>query len=252
MTAFDGRAGRRPDFRLESFLDLLQPHLVDDPSHLPAHPIFGDASLDPDLPPLGRPLRDAAVLVPIVAHRGEAGVILTQRTDHLRAHAGQVAFPGGKVDDDDANAVATALREAEEEIGLVPDRVEPIGCFPPYASNSGFRIVPVIGIVPPGLVFDPNPEEVAEVFEVPLSFLMDGTNHRLSDLFWQGRQRHFWEMPWDGRRIWGVTAGIIRKIFEATYGVGAPPAQIRVEASGATEVVPAPGTPPQAETGEKR
>ncbi len=221
MTSSDGPAASPPDFRLAAFLDLLGPHLVDDPAHLPARPGFGDANLDPDLPPPTRPLRDAAVLVPIVAHRGAAGVILTRRTDHLRAHAGQVAFPGGKVDEDDANAIATALREAEEEIGLLPDRVEPIGCFPPYASNSGYRIVPVIGVVPPGLAFDPNPEEVAEVFEVPLPFLMDGANHRVSHLLWQGRQRHFWEMPWDGIRIWGVTAGIIRRIFEATYGGGA-------------------------------
>lgn len=221
MTLLSDAAAPSPDFRTDAFLRLLSSRLVDDPSHLPARPIFGDADLDPDLPPPAT-LRDAAVLVPIVAHRGEAGVILTQRTDHLRAHAGQVAFPGGKVDEDDENAIAAALREAEEEIGLPAELVEPIGCFPPYASNSGFRIVPVIGVVRPGLVFEPNPEEVAHVFEVPLSFLMDGANHRLSHLLWKGRERHFWEMPWNGRRIWGVTAGIIRKIFEATYGADAP------------------------------
>jgi 8-oxo-dGTP pyrophosphatase MutT (NUDIX family) len=219
-----GRRPRGPDFGIDAFLGLLGPHLVDDPAVLPARPIFGDRLLDPDLPPPEKPLRDAAVLVGMVARHGGASVILTQRTAHLLTHAGQIAFPGGKIDAGDADAVAAALREAEEEIGLARPSVAPVGCFPPYASNSGFRIVPVIGVVDPRIGFSPNPDEVADVFEVPLSFLMDGANHRVSHLVWQGRKRHFYEMPYEGRRIWGVTAGIIRKIFEATYGIGAPPA----------------------------
>ncbi|TBW37428.1 CoA pyrophosphatase [Siculibacillus lacustris] len=217
-------AGPRPDFDVETFLDLARPHLVTDPSRLPLLPAFGDGSLDPTLSPPRSGLRDAAVLVPVVAHPGEAGVILTLRTAHLAAHAGQVAFPGGKIDPEDTDAIATALREAQEEIGLDPVHVVPIGCFAPYASNSGYRIVPVLGVVRPGLTLEPNPDEVAGVFEVPLSFLMDGGNHRVSHREWQGRRRYFYEMPFGERHIWGVTAGIIRQIFERTYGVGAPPA----------------------------
>ncbi len=214
------------DFSADAFAALIAPHLVADASHLPCVAPFGDATLNPSLGATmeGMRLKDAAVLVPIVAHAGGAGVILTQRTDHLSSHAGQVAFPGGKIDRDDAGPVATALREAEEEIGLDPVHVIPLGCFQPYASNSGYRIVPVIGLVRPGAPLDANPGEVAEVFEVPLAHLMSGANHRVGNRVWQGRRRYFYEMPFGDRYIWGVTAGIIRQIFERTYGVGAPPA----------------------------
>ena len=162
-----------------------------------------------------------SVLVPIVTHPGGAGVILTERTVHLSAHAGQVAFPGGKIDREDSGPIATALREAQEEIGLDPVHVVPLGCFPPYSSGSGYRIVPVVGLVRPGAPLDPNPGEVADVFEVPLSFLMSGANHRIGSRVWQGKRRYFYEMPYGDRYIWGVTAGIIRQIWERTYGVGA-------------------------------
>lgn len=212
------------DFGAEAFSDLIWPHLVDDPALLPEVAPFGDVTLNPALGPVmeGRRLKDAAVLVPIVAHPGGAAVILTERTAHLSAHAGQVAFPGGKIDRGDAGPVDTALREAEEEIGLDPVHVVPLGCFAPYASNSGYRIVPVIGLVRPGAPLDINPGEVADVFEVPLSFLMNGANHRIGNRVWQGQKRYFYEMPFGDHYIWGVTAGIIRQIFERTYGIGAP------------------------------
>ena len=211
-------------FDADSFAARIGPHLIDDPLGRSAP--YGDATLDASLAPMlaGRPLKDAAVLVGIVTHPGEAAVVLTQRTEHLASHAGQIAFPGGKIDRDDASPVATALREAEEEIGLDPTDAVPVGCLPAYASNSGYRIVPVVAFVRPGLVWRPNPGEVADVFEVPLGFLMSGANHRVASRVWQGRRRYFYEMPFEDRYIWGVSAGILRQIFERTWGVGSPPA----------------------------
>ena len=214
------------DFSAEAFVTRITPHLIADASRLPVVAPFGDATLDPSLAPsmAERPLRDAAVLVGIVTHPREAGVILTQRTEHLSSHAGQVAFPGGKIDREDSGPIATALREAEEEIGLDPADVAPLGCFSPYASNSGFRIVPVVGLVRPGAALAANPHEVADVFEVPLGFLMNGANHRVANRMWRGQRRYFYEMPFGERYIWGVTAGILRQLFERTWGRGAPPA----------------------------
>jgi len=214
------------DYGADAFSELVRHALVDDPMR-PSQEMsgLGDALLNPSFGPVlaGMRLKDAAVLVPIVAHSGGAGVILTERTAHLSSHAGQVAFPGGKIDPDDSGPVAAALREAEEEIGLDPVHVIPLGCLAPYASGSGYRIVPVIGLVRPGAPLDANPGEVADVFEVPLSFLMNGANHRIGSRVWQGQTRYFYEMPYGDRYIWGVTAGIIRQIYERTYGVGAPP-----------------------------
>lgn len=214
------------DFSADAFADRITPHLETDPTRLPAVAPFGDDTLNPSIAAslASARLREAAVLVPIVTHPREAGVILTQRTEHLSSHAGQVAFPGGKIDRDDAGPVDAALREAEEEIGLDRRDVVPLGFLPPYASGSGFRIVPVIGLVRPGVALTPNPHEVASVFEVPLGFLMSGANHRVGHRVWQGRRRYFYEMPFGDRYIWGVTAGIVRQIFERTYGRGAPPA----------------------------
>ncbi|MER2606092.1 MAG: CoA pyrophosphatase [Siculibacillus sp.] len=215
-----------PRFDADAFVDLIRPHLVGDARLLPAEAPFGDVTLNPSLAAgmVGRRLKDAAVLVPVVTRPGEAGVILTLRTDHLSSHAGQVAFPGGKIDREDDGPIATALREAEEEIGLDRADVLPLGCFAPYASNSGYRIVPVVALVRPDARLAANPHEVADVFEVPLGHLMSGANHRVAGRVWQGHQRYFYEMPWRDRYIWGVTAGIVRQIFERTYGADAPPA----------------------------
>jgi len=228
------------DFSAEAFAARIAPHLVDEPSRLPAVAPYGDTTLNPSLAEgmAGRRLRDAAVLVGIVTHPGEARLILTQRTEHLSSHAGQVAFPGGKIDREDSGPVETALREAEEEIGLDRDFVAPLGCFSPYASNSGFRIVPVVALVRPGAELRANPQEVADVFEVPLGFLMTGANHRVAHRVWQGRTRYFYEMPFGDRYIWGVTAGILRRIYERTWGVGGPPAAGTPEPATAREDTP--------------
>jgi 8-oxo-dGTP pyrophosphatase MutT (NUDIX family) len=182
-------------------------------------PPSGDHVIDPSVP-LATGLRDAAVLIPVVARGTEAGVILTQRTDHLPAHAGQVAFPGGKVDADDADPVATALREAEEEIGLSRFLVTPLGYGDPYITTSGYRVVPVVALVAGDPVLSPNPAEVADVFEVPLSFLMTATNHLAVRREWRGLERRTFEMPYAGRRIWGVTAGIVHALHARLYGAG--------------------------------
>jgi len=180
----------------------------------------GDHVLNPDLGPYARwngPPRDAAVLIGILDREGVPNVVLTQRTGHLTSHAGQVAFPGGKIDPTDAGPVAAALREADEEIGLAPDRVEPLGHLAPYLTGSGYRVVPVVGAISAGVDFRANPDEVEDVFEVPLAFLMDPANHQKLSREWQGRQRYFYAMPFGGRYIWGVTAGIIRSLYETVY-----------------------------------
>ena len=155
--------------------------------------------------------RAAAVLIPIT-DRAEPGVILTQRPTWLRSHAGQVAFPGGKVDDTDENSIFAALREAEEELNIPPARVEVIGVADTYYSGSGFSIAPVVGIIPPDLELQPNPQEVEDWFEVPLAFLLDPANSIKKEASWNGQQRSYYDMQWGERRIWGVTAGIIANL----------------------------------------
>jgi 8-oxo-dGTP pyrophosphatase MutT (NUDIX family) len=155
--------------------------------------------------------RAAAVLIPIT-DRAEPGVILTQRPTWLRSHAGQVAFPGGKVDDTDENSIFAALREAEEELNIPPARVEVIGVADTYYSGSGFSITPVVGIIPPDLELQPNPQEVEDWFEVPLAFLLDPANSINKEASWNGQQRSYYDMQWGERRIWGVTAGIIANL----------------------------------------
>ncbi len=155
--------------------------------------------------------RAAAVLIPIT-DRAEPGVILTQRPNWLRSHAGQVAFPGGKVDDSDENSIFAALREAEEELNIPPARVEVIGLADTYYSGSGYSIAPVVGIIPPDLDLQPNPQEVEDWFEVPLAFLLDPANSIKKEANWNGQQRSYYDMQWGERRIWGVTAGIIANL----------------------------------------
>ena len=161
-------------------------------------------------------LKDAAVLIGVIDD-DEPRVILTQRTTRLRKHSGQIAFPGGGIDEADGSAEAAALREAEEEIGLDPALVEPIARLPIYLARTGFRIVPVLSVVKPGYALRPNPDEVADVFEVPLSFLMNPANHRRESAEMLGRLRHFYVMPYGERRIWGITAGILRTLYERLY-----------------------------------
>lgn len=180
----------------------------------------GDHAFNPDLllpAHLARP-RAAAVLVPIVVHDDEVTVLLTQRAAHLRDHSGQIAFPGGKIDPSDPSPLATALREAEEEIGLRRAQVRPLGYLDPYLSGTGFLVIPVVGLVSPPLDLALNAHEVAEAFEVPLSFLLDPDHHEIHEREWKGRQRRYYAIPFGDRYIWGVTAGIIRNLYERLYG----------------------------------
>ncbi|TWB45256.1 CoA pyrophosphatase [Nitrospirillum pindoramense] len=154
-------------------------------------------------------VRDAAVLVPLVDRPDGMTVLLTQRTAHLAAHGGQISFPGGRVEPEDTDAVATALRETEEEVGLPPTQVEVVGRLDTYYTRTGFRVVPVVGLVQPPFFLQPDPSEVQEVFEVPLAFIRDpGSRQRQSREF-KGALRHFWVFPYNERYIWGATAGML-------------------------------------------
>jgi 8-oxo-dGTP pyrophosphatase MutT (NUDIX family) len=161
--------------------------------------------------------RPAAVLVPVVDHP-EPSVLLTLRTSDLPSHGGQVAFPGGKIDAADASPVAAALREAQEEVGLLPELIEPIGYLDLYLTFTGFRILPVVARVIPNYELKINASEVADAFEVPLAFVMDKANHARKSRDWKGVTRHYYEMPFGERYIWGVTAGILRNLYEKIYG----------------------------------
>ena len=159
--------------------------------------------------------KPAAVLIPII-HGGEPRIVLTQRAAHLRNHSGQIAFPGGRMEPGETPQ-ATALRETYEEIGLPPDHVQPIGAMRPYLSGTGYLIHPILGLIPPDMPLSLNPEEVSETFEVPLSFVMDAANHQVHSRLWNGQTRYFYAMPYQERYIWGVTAGILRALYEGLY-----------------------------------
>lgn len=159
----------------------------------------------------------AAVLVPLVMH-DIPSLLLTERGQHLSSHSGQIAFPGGRCDDTDRDVVHTALREAEEEIGLPASHVEVLGTLPVYVTGSAYIVTPVVALVQPGFALQPNPDEVADVFEVPLEFLMDPANHRRHKALFDGGERQWLSMPWSGqppqeRYIWGATAGMLRNLY---------------------------------------
>ena len=155
-----------------------------------------------------RPGVDAAVLV-AVTDRPEPGLILTKRPDTMRKHPGQVAFPGGRVDEGDADIVAAALREAHEEIALPPEFTELVGLADRYHTITGFDVTPVIVVIPPDLDLHPNEDEVEVIFEAPLSYVLDAANHAKRMVDWDGSERHYYEMHWDGFRIWGATAAML-------------------------------------------
>lgn len=166
------------------------------------------------------PLTAAAVLVPLVAREDGLRVLLTQRTAHLIHHGGQISFPGGRVETEDPDPQAAALRETEEEIGLPRDRIDVIGRLDDYATVTGFHITPVVGLLHPPLAFDPDEFEVAEIFEVPLSFIMDPANHqRHSRLMPSGEKRWYYAMPYEERYIWGATAGMLVNLYEVLSGL---------------------------------
>lgn len=180
---------------------------------------YGDHRLNPDMRDMvvREGLRDAAVLIPVVDRREGASVILTKRTEKLRSHSGQVAFPGGRIDPTDPTPEYAALRETEEEIGLAPAYIEVVGRMPDYVSGSGFRIAPILSVVRPDFRLSINPDEVDDAFEVPLSFLMNPANHNRDSRVWLEKERYFYTMPFGERYIWGVTAGIIRTLYERLY-----------------------------------
>lgn len=180
---------------------------------------FGDFQLNPGFRPARtRPLMPAAVLMPVVTYGDGDRVILTQRTADLSNHAGQISFPGGRVDAADADIVAAALRETEEEIGLDRSHVEVLGALDPYVTGTGFAVVPVVGLVTPGFRITPQQREVADVFEVPFDFLMDPANHKRHKGVFNGVEREWWAMPYAERYIWGATAGMLRNLHMLLHG----------------------------------
>jgi 8-oxo-dGTP pyrophosphatase MutT (NUDIX family) len=187
------------------------PGLVD-PNIIPR---IGDEGTDRMLEIIAReqPVRPAAVLIPVVDHP-QPTVLLTQRSAHLNDHAGQISFPGGKIDATDASPLDAALREAEEEIGLSREFVEPIGYLDLYATGFGFRILPTVARVRPGFTLRINTSEVDDAFEVPLAFLMDPKNHQVHSKEFRGIERSYYAMPFAERYIWGATAGILRVLYE--------------------------------------
>ncbi len=161
--------------------------------------------------------RAAAVLVGLLAYPDEVRVLLTQRAASLRVHAGQIAFPGGKIEAADDGPVAAALREAQEEIGLPPAHVEPLGYLDPYVTGTGFRVTPVVARIEPHFALRLNRGEVVDAFEAPFAFLMDAANHSLHVRELDGRMRRFYAMSYGERYIWGITAGILRNLYERLY-----------------------------------
>lgn len=181
--------------------------------------IAGDHHLNPggDDRPAGRTLRDAAVLVPIVARPTGLTVLFTKRAEDLPHHPGQVAFPGGRVDAEDADHAAAALRETHEETGIQPHFISIEGTLDRYETGTGFAIVPVVGIVQPGFALEVNPSEVAAVFEVPFGFLMNPSNHQRHSAEWRGARREYFAMPYQGHYIWGATAGMIVNLHRRLF-----------------------------------
>jgi 8-oxo-dGTP pyrophosphatase MutT (NUDIX family) len=183
----------------------------------------GDFDLNPSLWMEARDLKEeelkaAAVLVPLVERPEGLTVLLTKRTDHLYDHAGQISFPGGRVEPEDRNAIETALRETEEEIGVGREHIEIVGEIDTYRTGTGFRITPVVGFVSPDYTLKIDDFEVAEVFEVPLQFVMDPANHERRSAVYKGIERHFYVLPYEDRYIWGATAGMLVALHARVMG----------------------------------
>ena len=174
----------------------------------------GDHDLEPDTWTQGRVLTPAAVLVPLVAEPAGFSLLLTKRTTHLRDHAGQVAFPGGRAEPEDGSPETTALREAMEEIGLRPDQVTLLGRLDTYVTGTGYEVTPVVGLLTPPLVLRPDPHEGAEIFQVPLDFFLQPASRQLMSREWKGRSRQFYAYPYGDYFIWGATAGMVNNLAE--------------------------------------
>ena len=201
--------------RAATRLSFVVPPGLTDPAITPTR---GDHDIDPVMEAIAqvRPIRPAAVLIPVI-DRAEPAVLLTQRTTGLTSHAGQIAFPGGKLDPTDASPLAAALREAEEEVGLDRRFVHPIGYLDVYMTTLGFRIVPTLARVDPDSKLTLSPAEVHDAFEVPLRFLMQPDNYQRRRREWRGMMRTTYAIPFGDRDIWGVTAGILRNLYERLY-----------------------------------
>ena len=197
----------------DAFRALARAKLDAEPSPDAPDPRGGDFALNGGPPANLPPARLAAVLAPVVAHPAGLTMLLTLRASNLRAHSGQVAFPGGKIEPGET-ALETALREAHEEIGLEARFVEPLGWLDPYLTGTGFRIAPLVALVEPGFALTLNPDEVEAAFETPLAFLMDEANHAIHEREWAGKMRRFYAMPYHDRYIWGATAGMLRNLWE--------------------------------------
>jgi 8-oxo-dGTP pyrophosphatase MutT (NUDIX family) len=205
-------------FVAETGADALRSWLLAEPPVLPLCPGRGDFDLNPHFGrAVSQELSPAAVLVPLV-RRANPTVLFTRRTEHLARHAGQVSFPGGRLQDDDSSLVITALRETREEIGIDPAMVAVAGFLDSYETGTGFAILPVIGILEEGFSLIPNPEEVAEIFEVPLAFLLAPANCERGTGEWQGRNRAFYAFRYKQHYIWGATAGIIVSLRDRLHG----------------------------------
>lgn len=185
----------------------------------PAEPRLSDDDLNPDVRVIdpGKVPRPAAVLVPLVAGEGGLDMLLTLRTDHLTSHAGQIAFPGGRIDAADDGPVAAALRETEEETGIGRDFVEPLGFLDTYLTVTSYRVFPVVALLRPGFNIVPHAHEVSDIFRVPLSFLMNPAHHERHSRDWQGALRYYYAMAWRDRYIWGATAAMIRNLYHHLY-----------------------------------
>ena len=201
--------------RVRARLNFDVPQGLVDPNIIPES---GDPGTDKMLEIIAReqPVRPAAVLIPVVDHR-EPTVLLTQRSPNLSEHAGQIAFPGGKIDATDASPRDAALREAWEEVGLDGSFIDPIGYLGVYGTGFGFRILPTVARVKPGFKLTINHSEVVDAFEVPLSFLMNPANHQIHSKDFRGMERSYYAMPYAERYIWGATAGILRVLYERIY-----------------------------------
>jgi len=204
---FFGRAKARLNFDVPA--GLVDPNII---------PKSGDQGTDRMLEIIAReqPVRPAAVLIPVVDHP-QPTVLLTQRSAHLNEHAGQISFPGGKIDATDASPVDAALREAYEEIGLQREFIAPIGYLDLYGTGFGFRILPTVARITPGFKLKINQGEVDDAFEVPLDFLMNPANHQIHSKEFRGMERSYYAMPFAERYIWGATAGILRVLYERIY-----------------------------------
>ena len=203
----------------QELADALIPSLPSLPENVVDGGAYGDFDLNHNVPEGVRqkPLKPAAVLVPIITYEDMPRVLFTRRAEHLSNHSGQIAFPGGRLDQTDPTVQAAALREAHEEIGLSPERVDVLGYADSYETFTGYYVVPVIGLIAPGFEMQINPDEVSDVFEVPLQHLMNQQNHIVESAQFKGRQRYFYAIPYEQHYIWGATAGMIRAISERAF-----------------------------------